>query len=159
MLINGLDSLKMNDSEKFLQIVDSTPLVSIDLILEDPQERVLLGMRNNRPAKGFWFVPGGSIRKNERLCDAFKRISSIELGAEIAITNATLVGAFDHIYEDNYLGAHEINTHYVVLAYKVKTKDDFQFKPDNQHSEMKWWFKEQLLSEPKVHQNTKAYFV
>ncbi len=113
ILIGGLNSLKMNDSENFLQIVDSTPLVSIDLILEDPQERVLLGMRNNRPAQGFWFVPGGSIRKNERLYDAFKRISSIELGAEIAITNATLVGAFDHIYKDNFLGARGINTHYV----------------------------------------------
>jgi len=149
----------MSDNEKYLQIVDSTPLVSIDLILEDLQERVLLGMRNNRPAQGFWFVPGGSIRKNERLCDAFKRISSLELGTEIALTNAALVGVFEHIYEDNYLGIHGINTHYVVLAYKVKIKDDFQFKPDNQHSEMKWWFKEQLMNEPKVHQNTKAYFV
>ena len=138
--------------------MDSAPLVSIDLILEDSQGRVLLGMRNNRPAQGFWFVPGGSIRKNERLCDAFKRISSKELGVEIAITDATLVGAFDHIYKDNYLGAKGINTHYVVLAYMVKTKDNFQFKPDSQHSEMKWWFKEQLLNEPKVHQNTKAYF-
>ena len=90
----------MSDNKKYLQIVDYTPLVSIDLILEDPQERVLLGMRNNRPAQGFWFVPGGSIRKNERLCDAFKRISSLELGTVIALTNAALVGVFEHLYED-----------------------------------------------------------
>ena len=33
----------MIDDEKFLEIIDSTPLVSIDLILEDNEGRVLLG--------------------------------------------------------------------------------------------------------------------
>ena len=84
----------MIDKETFLQIVDSTPLVSIDLILENQQGKVLLGMRNNSPAQGYWFVPGGIIRKNERLYDAFKRISSVELGAELIITDAKLIGAF-----------------------------------------------------------------
>jgi len=149
----------MIDKETFLQIVDSTPLVSIDLILENQQGKVLLGMRNNSPAQSYWFVPGGIIRKNERLSDAFKRISSVELGAELIITDAKLIGAFEHIYEDNFLGKQGINTHYVVLAYKIKAKEHFKPKPDNQHSEMQWWLKDSLLKEPKVHKNTKDYFV
>lgn len=149
----------MIDKETFLKIVDSTPLVSIDLILEDQQGRILLGMRNNSPAKNYWFVPGGIIRKNERLSEAFKRVSSVELGFELSISDATLYGVFEHLYEDNFFGAQGINTHYVVLAYKVKAKEYLKIQPDCQHSEMKWWLKGSLLLEPEVHQNTKNYFI
>jgi hypothetical protein len=42
------------------------PLVSIDLIIRDNADRVLLGLRNNEPAKGYFFVPGGIILKDCR---------------------------------------------------------------------------------------------
>lgn len=58
---------------EFLEIVRLTPLVSIDLIVLDQAGDVLLGRRVNRPAQGMWFVPGGRIRKDETLADAFKR--------------------------------------------------------------------------------------
>ena len=95
------------EQDKFLSIVAATPLVSIDLILRSERGRVLLGRRVNRPAQGFWFVPGGRIRKNERIKDALRRISRAELGIEIE--HAELTGVFDHIYEDNYFGAPGIN--------------------------------------------------
>ncbi len=148
----------MIDKNSFLQIIDSTPLVSIDLILEDQQGRILLGKRTNRPAKGFWFVPGGRIKKNERLEEAIKRISSTELGTEINFSQAQLIGVFDHIYQDNAYEADGINTHYVSLGYKVKITDDFLIKPDSQHSGIKWWSKDALLNDSHVHQNTKKFF-
>ena len=46
--------------EEFLKVVENTPLVSIDLIVQDPQGRILVGYRKNRPAQNTWFVPGGS---------------------------------------------------------------------------------------------------
>ena len=144
--------------EKFLQIIDSAPLVSIDLIIEDEQGQVLLGKRTNRPAQNYWFVPGGRIRKNEKLAEAILRISSNELGVEIRMSDAILLGAFDHFYTDNFAGIAETDTHYVALAYKAKIKHDFCFRTDNQHSEMKWWRKDNLLNNPAVHQNTKTYF-
>ena len=109
----------MIDDQKLLQVIDSTPLVSIDLILQNSMGEVLLGKRTNRPALNSWFVPGGRIRKNERIAEAFKRISLKELGCELSLENAELLGGFDHIYEDNYLNQKGINTHYVVLAYRV----------------------------------------
>ena len=36
-----------------LDIIDKTPLVSIDLIIKDSNNRALLGYRNNHPARGF----------------------------------------------------------------------------------------------------------
>ncbi len=51
------------DSTVFLKVIDAAPLVTIDLIIRNPKSDVLLGKRLNRPAQGFWFVPGGRIRK------------------------------------------------------------------------------------------------
>lgn len=144
--------------QRFLEIIDSTPLVSIDLIIEDRNGSILLGKRVNRPARGYWFVPGGRITKNERLADAIQRISSTELGTTLSMSDVQLLGAYDHIYDDNFLGVDSINTHYVALAYRIKLKDDLTIAPDHQHSEFKWWPKHDLLNSPDVHQNTKAYF-
>ncbi len=148
----------MISNKQFLKIIDATPLVSIDLILEDPQGKILLGKRNNRPAQGYWFVPGGRIQKNEKLADAIKRISLTELDAEFTLSDGQLLGAYDHIYNDNFSGVDGINTHYVVLAYRISLRDNFKIVPDEQHSEMRWWDRKDLLNDPDVHQNTKAYF-
>ncbi|HEY0549074.1 MAG TPA: GDP-mannose mannosyl hydrolase [Verrucomicrobiae bacterium] len=145
----------LNDTD-FLQIVDATPLVSIDLIVRNERAEVLLGRRANRPAQGMWFVPGGRIRKNERVKDALQRISARELGVTIA--EAKLLGVFDHIYPDNFLGAPGVNTHYVVLGMAAELRGDLTFTADEQHEELKWWPVEQLLAEAAVHENTKAYF-
>lgn len=148
----------MIDKNQFINIIKSTPLVSIDLIIQDNQRRFLLGKRVNRPAKGYWFVPGGRIMKNETVSDAFKRVSFTETGNNISIFDASLLGVYDHIYNDNVFAKKGINTHYVVLAYLVKLQEDLEIFPDTQHSEIKWWTKNNLLKSSDVHQNTKAYF-
>jgi colanic acid biosynthesis protein WcaH len=68
------------DKETFSTVIESTPLVSIDLVIKNQQGQALLGQRLNRPAKGFWFVPGGRVLKNESLAAAFKRLTLDELG-------------------------------------------------------------------------------
>jgi colanic acid biosynthesis protein WcaH len=145
----------LNDRD-FLHVVDVTPLVSIDLVLRNKRGEVLLGRRANRPAQGLWFVPGGRIRKNERVADALKRISKHELGVEIS--EAKLLGVFDHIYPDNFLGAPNVNTHYVVLGMAAELDANLQFTADEQHSELKWWKISDILASDSVHENTKAYF-
>ena len=49
------------NNDEFAQVVRNAPLVAIDLIIRDPEQRVLVGLRMNEPAKGKWFVPGGTI--------------------------------------------------------------------------------------------------
>ena len=142
--------------EQFLHIVDATPLVSIDLIIRNEQGEVLLGWRVNRPAQNSWFVPGGRIRKNERVKEALQRISKRELG--VAITDAKLMGVFDHIYEDNFLAAPKVNTHYVVLGFSAELPSQTAFTAVDQHGELKWWSVSDLLASRDVHENTKASF-
>ncbi|EAP2228466.1 GDP-mannose mannosyl hydrolase, partial [Salmonella enterica] len=69
-------------SDKFREVIKLTPLVSIDILIENENGEYLFGLRNNRPAKNQFFVPGGRIRKSEFIENAFKRISFAELGKE-----------------------------------------------------------------------------
>ena len=151
----------MIDDKQFLKIIESTPLVSIDLIIENERGDILLGKRTNRPAQNYWFVPGGRIRKNETIAESIARISATELGIDLSINDVQLLGSYDHIYEDNYLGEDGVNTHYVVLAYRLKQPRDIEISVDSirddQHSEIRYWSKESLLKADEVHPNTKAY--
>lgn len=142
---------------KFYDVLENTPLVSIDLVLENSEGQVLLGKRKNRPAQGYWFVPGGRIFKSELLADAFSRLTKEELGQEISINNAALQGAYDHFYKDSIFGDHP-STHYVALAYRLKVETLCDL-PDGQHLAYRWFSIEGLLDDKLVHQNTKAYFV
>ncbi|VEB85871.1 GDP-mannose mannosyl hydrolase) [Citrobacter koseri] len=67
--------------EDFATVVRSTPLISIDLIVENERGEFLLGKRTNRPAQGYWFVPGGRVQKDETLEKAFERLTQAETGA------------------------------------------------------------------------------
>ena len=146
------------DKKHVLEIIEATPLVSIDLVIRNPSNKVLLGKRNNRPAMGYWFVPGGRIFKNEKINQALKRISEVELGQDLSTKAPSLLGAYDHIYEDNFLNVKGINTHYVVLAFVIALQQEIEVKSDEQHTELKWWEVDKLLQDQTVHQNTKVYF-
>lgn len=147
--------------DTLLGIVEHTPLVSIDLICHRPGGEVLLGWRHNRPAQASWFVPGGRIRKGERVAQALRRIASVELGLDAdALPPVTFLRAWEHLYDDNFAGAPGIGTHYVVLAYQL-TLDEAQaaaLQPDAQHGELRWFAPDALVADPQVHLNSRAYF-
>jgi len=141
----------------WLQVVRNAPLVSIDLILLDPQGRVLLGLRENQPARGCWFVPGGAIRKSETLDSAFERIAQVELGQALQRRDSELLGVYEHHYPTNFADEPGLATHYVVLAHRLPLQGEWQ-PADQQHRELRWFTVADLLAEPAVHDNVKAYF-
>jgi colanic acid biosynthesis protein WcaH len=145
------------DDAAFLEVVRNAPLVSIDLIVENPAGEVLLGLRNNEPARGSWFVPGGSVRKGERLADAFARVARGELGLSLRIGDARLLGVFEHLYDTNFAGAPGVGTHYVVLAYRVALPDGDAPRADAQHGAFRWWPWDRVREDPAVHPNTRPY--
>ncbi|TKF64197.1 GDP-mannose mannosyl hydrolase [Vibrio sp. F13] len=145
------------DTEAFKTVVASTPLISMDLIVQNNAGQVLLGYRNNRPAQGFWFVPGGRVLKDERFEMAFERLSDIELGERYTLSQAEFLGPYEHLYPDNFSGA-AFTTHYVVLGYKITWNGELSDLPSEQHCDYRWWNIEDLLDASQVHDNTKAYF-
>src|SRR5215470_19822082 len=110
---------RFRNRDEFAQVVRNTALVAIDLIIRDPDQCVLVGLRTNEPARGKWFVPGGVVRKYERLAVAFARIVKAEIGLEASIDDAKFVGVYEHLYDRNVFREKGCGTHYVVLAHEL----------------------------------------
>jgi len=147
------------NKDEFAQVVRNTPLVAIDLIVRDRERCVLLGLRTNEPAKGKWFVPGGVVRKYERLNYAFARIVKTEIGLEASIGDAKFIGVYEHLYDTNVFVEEGYGTHYVVLAYELNLNHRPPIVSDRQHSDFRWMTPAELISSPDVHHNTQAYFL
>ena len=143
-----------------MQLVAHAPLVSIDLIVQNSRGEVLLGLRCNEPAAGFWFVPGGRVRKNERLDEAFARITLAELGVTLSRQKADWQGVYEHFYDTNAGRQPGIETHYVVLAYKIALdKGALLALPCNQQHQSYCWRSPEVISTSEdVHAHCRAYF-
>jgi colanic acid biosynthesis protein WcaH len=144
--------------DDFHSVVRRAPRGSIDFIIRNARNEVLLGLRNNEPAKGYYFVPGGIILKQERLHEAFARILKRETNCDASLEDARLLGVYEHFYDANRFGDENFGTHYVVLAHELKLADASTLNSDAQHSEIRWWGERDLLVSDRVHENTKAYF-
>ena len=142
--------------DTFQKVIASTPFISIDLIISNSKGEYLLGYRNNKPAQGYWFVPGGRILKDESKRYAFARLVQNELGIVLDITNAKFLGVFEHYYDDCVFDD-AISTHYVVLGYEINLDIHLAELPQDQHSESTWFPKVELLSSENVHIHSKWY--
>ena len=128
----------MLDVQTFKVVIESTPLVSIDLCLIW-NGQILLGKRSNEPLKGRWFTPGGRIHKNKTWQDALLRIAEVELGLSgIAVEHFTLMGVWDHFYNNSVLDEN-MSTHYVNLPHYAEFKSRPQITLDDQHAEFEWF--------------------
>jgi len=145
--------------DKFRDIIRHGILLAIDLVVRNDKGEVLLGLRKNAPAQGFWFVPGGRVHKNEKLRDALRRISNEEVGIEIAAEDIRVIGIYDHIYHDNFLGEAGYNTHYIVIACEAIIEKGITDIPALQHEAFKFMKVSDLLVAEDVHEYTKNYFM
>jgi len=141
----------------FTQIIENTPLISIDLIIENSEGKILLGKRLNKPAQNDWFVPGGRIFKDEKLDEAFSRTTTSEIGIALKRGEVEFLGLYEHFYADNAFND-EFSTHYIVLAHKFQV-NEAEIKLNNQHEAYQWFDVQELLSRDDVNQYTKNYFI
>ena len=144
----------MLSEDVFKTIVASTPLLSIDLLVRNSENRILLGKRVNRPAKSSWFVPGGRVLKDESIEQAFTRLLKLELG--MAKISGCFKGVYQHFYDDNF-SEDSFTTHYIVLAYEVIFDGDISKLPVAQHNDYRWYSEAELLESDDVHIHTKWY--
>lgn len=143
--------------EDFATVVRSTPLISIDLIVENAEGEFLLGKRLNRPAQGYWFVPGGRVQKDESLHAAFERLTEAELGVRLPLSAAEFYGVWQHFYDDNFSGE-DFSTHYIVLGFRLRVLENDLQLPEAQHDAYRWLAVTQILASDSVHANSRAYF-
>ncbi|KNC09860.1 GDP-mannose mannosyl hydrolase [Klebsiella sp. RIT-PI-d] len=145
-------------AEDFATVVRTTPLVSLDLIVENERGEFLLGQRTNRPAQGCWFVPGGRVQKDETLAQAFSRLTEAELGISLPMTAGEFYGVWQHFYDDNFSGT-GFSTHYIVLGFRLRVETCTLRLPTEQHNAYRWLTADALLASENVHDNSRAYFL
>lgn len=143
----------MLDDQIFKTVVDSAPLISIDILIKK-DNKVLLGRRVNKPAQGVFFSIGGRINKNETIDNAMARVALNELNIELK-SLPKFIGVFEHFYDDSIYK--DISTHYVNLAYEYEM-EEIPDLPTEQHSVYKWFTVNELLNSDQVHKYTKNYF-
>ena len=143
----------MLDDQIFKTVVDSAPLISIDILIKKGN-KILLGKRINKPAQGYFFSTGGRINKNESIDNAMARVALNELNIELK-SIPKFIGVFEHFYDDSIYK--DVSTHYVDIAYEYEVKE-IPDLPTEQHSEYKWFTIDELLESKQVHKYTKDYF-
>lgn len=152
------------DSKTFTRAIEVLPLISIDLCLVS-EGCLLLGRRNNRPAKGSWFTPGGRILKGENIRSAISRISINELSFDLlqdSMTELSLMGAWDHCYEDSAyninVSTHYINLpHYCILNATSRKKFKLPEGSTHQHAEWRWQPLKAVAQDQTVHAYVRDY--
>lgn len=147
---------KMLPLEKFKTLIDIAPLVSIDFIIKNSENKILLGKRVNKPALGYYFTLGGRVLKNEKLADAKKRILKEETDLNINEFNLKFIGVFEHFYKDSFVDDN-ISTHYINLAYEIDVSY-IQALPQKQHNDYIWLTVEEIMASDIVNKYVKEYF-
>ena len=94
------------------QIVQQMPITSVEAIIKKDNTLLFL-KRNNPPAKGEWWFPGGRIRKGETLKEALIREIKEETGLTIDIIR--FVGVYTRLFADR---------HDITLAFLCKCHTD-----------------------------------
>ena len=145
------------ENELWKKVVDNMPIPAIDFLLFSKTKGLLMGKRINKPARNFYFVPGGRVFKNETRNTAIKRISSKEIGKSINLEDCFSLGIYDHFYNESIWENTNITTHYIVEALLIiLDSNEFKFNIDSQHSESVW-IDESNVNKLNVHKYSKKY--
>ena len=156
--INFLNNLVPNPSsglpqDLFLYISSTTPIVNVDLLIKDENNRTLLSWREDSYAGAGWHIPGGIVRFKETLEDRILKVMESEIG---------------HIFEyddvpltiNQIICRHNSRGHFISILYKCYLSSTFA--PQNKGSSvntrgyLKWHSScpEDLI---KVHEIYKKY--
>jgi ADP-ribose pyrophosphatase YjhB (NUDIX family) len=100
-------------TEVFLFVSRITPLVNVDLLIQDNRGSTLLTWRNDEFFGVGWHVPGGMIRYKETAADRIRACAREELGADVSF-DATPVLVSETIREESSRG------HFISLLYRCR---------------------------------------
>lgn len=97
-----------------------TPMINVDLLIQDEDGRTLLTWRDDCHFDKGWHVPGGIVRFREDCATRIKKVAETELGADVEYGNAPIAVAeiIDH--------DRELRGHFISMLYRCSLKG----KPD-----------------------------
>jgi len=147
----------MLNPKEYYKVIEKTTLLSVDLICIN-NGKILMGKRNNEPAKNFLFTPGSRVYKYEKQNDVIIRIGKNEMGIDLNNKHTTLLGPYDHIYNNNFIDD-SFGTHYLTNAYIINLNDEDckNIVSDDQHDKLEWYDLHESMHNEKVHPYVKWF--
>lgn len=76
--------------EVFMLLTRLTPIINVDLLIKDNDERTLLTWRDDVFYGKGWHIPGGIIRFKESAAERIKMVAKLELECEVTNDNTLL---------------------------------------------------------------------
>lgn len=128
-------------SDDYNKIKEIFPIPCVDIIVENCNGEILLLKRNNEPAKGQWWFPGGRVHFGEFRLEAGKRKLLDECG--IIQSEFKEIGTYDLLLD---LPEKKIS-HGITTVFKTQTNSSI-ISPDSQSIDYKWNSTENWLNYP-----------
>jgi colanic acid biosynthesis protein WcaH len=119
--------------ELYQQILENMPIACVDIAIV-ANGAVLLVVRNDAPAKGQWWVPGGRVLKGEMMKDAAVRKAREEVGVECHV--GPIIHTAETIFPDgpDNIPVHSINS----CFFMYPVSPDFQVTLDGHQTDYRW---------------------
>ena len=106
------------EEELYKNIIRSIPILCVDLVIPNADDRYLLVKRGEEPLKDEWWTPGGRLHLGEMLEQGIER----KLSEELAINNEfswSLIGLYQDLFDKSSKGKHLYHTMSVVINVKI----------------------------------------
>jgi|TARA_Y100000310_G_scaffold195674_1_gene195676 colanic acid biosynthesis protein WcaH len=96
-----------------------TPIVNVDLLVQDSDGRTLLSWRDNYEWEGTgWHIPGGVVRHKESFEDRIQQVAMSELGTEVTFDEEPI--AIEEIIQE-----HETRSHFISVLFRCYVDDGY----------------------------------
>jgi ADP-ribose pyrophosphatase YjhB (NUDIX family) len=107
--------------ELFLFVSRNTPLVNVDLLIQDQDHRTLLTWRSDEHHGSGWHIPGGIIRYQETAHHRIGEVARHELGASVEFEPAP-IAVIESIARDRSLKQNR--GHFISLLYQCRLSSE-----------------------------------
>ena len=125
--------------EVFYYISKTTPLVNVDLLIKDENERTLLSWRNDQYCGKGWHIPGGIVRFKETLETRVKKVAETEIGIDDIDFNTVPIALNQLIHRER-----DVRSHFISILYKCFLPGRFILKnkglSNNDAGYLKWHY-------------------
>ena len=127
MAEEGIDPRKGLGTELFLFSTTLAPCLTVDLLIRDEANRLLLAWRDDVYNGQGWHLPGGCVRLHESLADRVRRSSLQEIGTEVLFNPAPLAVREDIILHPREEVRNKLErSHNVSFLYDCRLPEDYR---------------------------------
>ena len=122
--------------EVFLFATEITPMVNVDLLIQDQEGRILLSWRDDIFYGQGWHVPGGILRLQETFEERIQKTAISEIGCEV-ISSSSPAEIVPIIVKSM-----KTRSHFITFVYKCRLPDGVEIsngtRKENEAGYLAW---------------------